>query len=192
MSNKNMGGVRVFLIFSSCQQKKSNMGRSYTHKNHQLIFISNLLNSAFSRIATVYALRSRDLILYCATKQQVCILGYFLCGLLFYILLNMVYFPRVCDTNLSVWKKKEPPNESFQCHSVELTIWQSTQPLKSVDGNVGQSTCWFVLYRRQRCACAPQFISHVSKLFNGDKNFKRKKIPTDKPPFIHPNQARLT
>ena len=37
---------------------------------------------------------------------------------LFYVLLNIVYFPRVCDTNLSVWKKKEPPNEWFQCHWV--------------------------------------------------------------------------
>ena len=86
-------------------QKKSNMGRSYTHKNHQLIFISNWLNSAFSRILERFLLCKKTVSLY----LRKCLVW----STLFYVLLNIVYFPRVCDTNLSVWKKKEPPNEWF-------------------------------------------------------------------------------
>ena len=99
-----------FSYFLPAKQKKSNMGRSYTHKNHQLIFISNWLNSAFSRIQERFLLCNKTVSLY----LRKCLVW----STLFYVLLNIVYFPRVCDTNLSVWKKKEPPNEWFQCHWV--------------------------------------------------------------------------
>ena len=87
-----------FSYFLPAKQKKSNMGRSYTHKNHQLIFISNWLNSAFSRIQERFLLCNKTVSLY--------LRKFLVWSTLFYVLLNIVYFPRVCDTNLSVWKKK--------------------------------------------------------------------------------------